>query len=172
MNTPNIRISITGQAGSGKTQLALLIKDVLCAYDIHTQLHEVCEHEIPGNIMRDNRDDVFEGISKRLNGATIDIDMSQGLRDDDYTSQINHPVEVVHYIEPTLSEIIRDANVYDVGLCDATKVYTKREAHVASLVVYDTGNNAIVAKTRYSDDITKQILVAKGLYDYDYIIIN
>jgi hypothetical protein len=189
---PNIKITVEGNANTGKTNIALLIKDTLKEYGIDIEIHQ--ELDIPVNTMRDNRKTILENIATKFKDRKIVLDVKPGYdrftENPFYVSDINRVAKEYIYTPPTKTEIleevkeshihiplaefrrIREANAYfDIKhiweLFTLAKI-SHRDIEYSSFVTFETEDGVVVFKSRYTDEQVNYICKELGFNQWAY----
>jgi ABC-type antimicrobial peptide transport system ATPase subunit len=74
-----LKITIVGNSASGKSNIALLIKDTLSIHGIDVQINEPYD-EYDEDELRSHRQRSFKGLSEGYRGTTIQLDVVQSLK--------------------------------------------------------------------------------------------
>lgn len=75
-----LKITIIGNAASGKSNIALLIKDTLSIHGIDVQINEQFPGEYVEDELRSHRQSSFKGLSEAYRGKTIQLDVVQSIK--------------------------------------------------------------------------------------------
>ena len=100
----NIKITLSGNTGSGKTGIALLIKDTLAKHGIDIEIHDT--ESIPVNILRETREEQLASLKESFKDRKIILDIFHTKYTHKFESKIPIAKEYIH-VEPTFEEILK-----------------------------------------------------------------
>lgn len=174
----NLKISVVGNAASGKTNVALLIKDTLAQYGIDVEIHDEFE-DLPVNVLREKRDKAMELLAKSYEGRKIVLDIHQGYKrfgaheKPFYASDINRVAKEYNYVAPTESEILEYVKAERIHIepewewedsLDLVRDYGVKikDMHNSPFITIQKGDTVVVWKSRYDNETTDWICKQLG----------
>ncbi len=181
----NIKITVQGSAGSGKTNVALLIQDTLKEHGLDIEIHEEYPEGINSNL-RSNRKEIFKNLAKMYKGRKIVLDMSIGKRNESYESSFEHVAK--EYIPKVYTEIdileeVQKSNIHIsyemvkavierkkwIRKCDLSQIitslgYTFQDIATSNFITIENYKNGKVTvyKSRYDSTMTEYICKELG----------
>ena len=162
----NLKISITGNAASGKTNIALLIKDTLAEHGIDIEIHDAFD-DIPVNTFRENRKQALENLSKQYEGRKIVLDLHSAVRvpieidakDEQFESSINRPAKEYNYTPPTFDEIVDKLKHQHFDSESEMSNIRPRTLFESDFITYENNLGEIcVYKSRYEQEMNDKLI--------------
>ncbi len=188
---PNIKITVQGSAGSGKTNIALLIQDTLKEHGLDIEIYEQYPEGINSNL-RSNRKEVFKNIAKTYQGRKIVLDMSIGKRNENYESSFEHVAKEYipkEYTEIDILEEVKKSNIHItyemvsavlerkkwIRKSDLSEIlnslgYTFQDIATSNFITIENYKNGKVTvfKSRYDFEMTEYICKGLGYKNWTF----
>tara|TARA_R110000737_G_scaffold350726_1_gene390585 strand:+ start:87 stop:590 length:504 start_codon:yes stop_codon:yes gene_type:complete len=156
----NIKITIEGNVGSGKTHFALLIKDTLAEHGIEIEIHDT--DDIPVNIVRDQREKAFVSLAESFKDRKIVLDVMQSRKhfeSSDFESDINRVAKEFNYVEPSIDEIMEDlTHIHVNDISDLREVSLKERHKTDFITTFKESGEIKILKSRFDKETTQKIV--------------
>lgn len=111
----DLKIQIIGNSNSGKSNIALLIKDTLAIHGIDVQINEHFEEEITEEELRKIRPEALKSIKEGYEGRTIQLDVKH--------SNTTHPTESKKISDLTIGDLLKLPPIFQDNFTCPEDVY-------------------------------------------------